>query len=285
MIEGTLQRKDLYRISHLHLFPLQIVIPVALIFAFSPVCSQTLEFGAFGGVSYYLGDLNPGKQFQQVQPAYGVLGRYNIDDRWTVKLSGYHGTVKGSSQSSTFLPGNELKFESPITDISAVAEFNFFEYFTGSHRNNITPYIYAGVGVFWFNPQADGQDLRALGTEGQTIGYDGRKPYSTMGISFPFGLGVKYSLSKKFCLTAFWELHKTFSDYIDDVSQTYYLDGHSINPDDIASVYSDPTRSHEPGMQRGNSHTKDWYSFAGVAVTYKFIIGSGKKCRDLRHKP
>src|ERR1039457_3911255 len=196
---------------------------------------QTFEAGLTGGVSYYLGDLNPGKHFQDPQIAYGMLIRYNFDTRWTVKLTGSRGTVKGNSASSTFLPGNQLNFESPITDLSGTAEFNFFDYFTGSGRDYFTPYIYAGIGVFWFNPKSNGQLLRSLGTEGQKIGYEGRKPYSTTSVSIPFGLGVKYSLSRKICIAAFWEMHKTFTDYIDDVSKTYYLNGAAINPNDQAS--------------------------------------------------
>jgi hypothetical protein len=100
----------------------------------------------------------------------------------------------------------------------------------------------------------------------------------------PFGLGVKLSLGKRFCLAAFWEMHKTFSDYIDDVSTTYYLQGPLINPEDKAAVLSDPSLNHQPGMQRGNSRNNDWYSFSGISLTYKFSIRAGKRCKDLRHK-
>ncbi len=246
--------------------------------------SQTFEVGAFGGDSYYLGDLNPGVHFQHPQFAFGVLMRYNLDTRWAVKLSGSMGKVTGSSESSTFLDQNGLTFESRITDISGTVEFNFFDYFTGSKREYFTPYIYTGFGFFWFDPTSKGQSLKAAGTEGQNVGYDGRKPYATLGVNIPFGLGVKLSLSKRFCLLAFWEMHKTFTDYIDDISKTYYLKGTEINPGDQASVLSDPTRNHAPGMERGNPRSKDWYSFSGLALTYKFTIRSSKKCKDVHHK-
>lgn len=245
---------------------------------------QTFEVGLFGGDSYYLGDLNPGKHFQYPQLAYGMLIRYNFDSRWTVKLSGSRGVVKGASSTSTFLPDNKLKFESPITDISGVVEFNFFDYFTGSDRDYFTPFIYTGIGVFWFNPSSDGQKLRSLGTEGQNDKYQGRKPYSTTSLAIPFGLGVKYSLSRRICIAAFWEMHKTFTDYIDDVSTTYYLNGPAINPNDQTKVLSDPSMNHQPGMQRGNSSNKDWYSFSGVTITYKFTIRAKRRCRDIHHK-
>jgi len=246
--------------------------------------TQSFDVGLYGGDSYYLGDLNPGKHFQYPQLAYGLFLKYNFDSRWSVKLSGSRGKVKGNSASSTFLPDNKLKFESPITDISGVCEFNFFDYFVGSDRDYITPYIYAGIGMFWFNPTADGQNLRSLGTEGQNRGFQGRKPYSTVSVSIPFGVGVKYSLSRRIGIGIFWEMHKTFTDYIDDVSTTYYLNGPAISPNDNASLLSDPSKNHQPGMQRGNTSNKDWYSFSGVTFTYKFTIHAKRRCRDIHHK-
>ena len=255
-----------------------------LLFLFlAPVTkAQDFEVGLAAGGSYYLGDLNPGTHFKNTQLAFGVLGRYNLSDRWTVRLSAMRGTVKGSSQSSEYMPSRNLVFESNVTDISAVAEFNFFPFFTGSRRNGITPFIYGGVGVTFFNPMSGGQALQPLGTEGQNVGYDGRKPYSLVQVNIPFGVGGKLSLSKRFCLTLFWEMHKLFNDYLDDVSTTYYLDGTAINPDDPAQALSDPSMNHMPGMKRGNATTDDWYSFSGVTLTYKFALGKSKRCRDLK---
>jgi len=239
-----------------------------------------MEVGVFVGDSYYIGDLNPNLPFKQAQLAYGIIGRYNLDARWTVKLSASRGTVKGNGKDKDFETGKGLSFESPITDVSATVEFNFLNYFTGSRGEIISPYLYGGIGFFFFDPKSGSTSLRSLGTEGQNIGYEGRSPYSTTGLNFPFGLGVKFSLGRRFCISAFWEMHKTFTDYIDDVSTTYYLNGSLINPTDQAGNYSDPTRNHKPGMERGNSRTKDWYSFSGAALTYKFDIRGKKRCKD-----
>ncbi len=250
-----------------------------LVFLFNSVKSQDMEVGLTGGAMYYLGDLNPGKQFLNSQVAYGLLVRYNIDSRWSVKLSGMQGSVKGDAALSTFLPDRGLTFSSQITDIAAVAEFNFLPYFTGSRRDRISPYIYAGFSVFFFDPISEGVHLRTMkvGTEGQTT------PYASFNFSIPFGLGAKFSLASRLGLQVYWEMHKTFTDYLADVSTTYYLDGPSINPNDQQSMLSDPTRNHTPGMQRGNEKNNDWYSVLGISITYKFNILSSKKCRDLKH--
>jgi hypothetical protein len=255
---------------------------LAFTFLVSSVFSQTMEIGLYGGVSYYLGDLNPGKHFLNSQISYGFLARYNIDSRWAVKISAYRGKVKGNSQSSNFLPDRNLSFESPVTDISATAEFNFLKYVTGSRRDFISPYIYTGISAFFYDPVANGYSLRSLGTEGQNVGFEGRKPYSNVSVAIPFGLGVKISLLRNLGMTVFWEMHKTFTDYLDDVSQTYYLNSQDINPNNPEEVLSDPSLTHQPGMERGNPKNQDWYSFTGLTLTYKFKLHGSRKCRDTK---
>src|SRR5512135_3448611 len=56
-----------------------------------PLRAQDYDVGLYGGGSYYLGDLNPGVHFQSTQLAFGALLRYNLDDRWSVKVSAYRG--------------------------------------------------------------------------------------------------------------------------------------------------------------------------------------------------
>ena len=282
MIPATVYKCGLSKTTTVKYVILRSCFLLALPFLALSAFPQTMEIGIYGGGSYYLGDLNPGKHFANTQISYGLLARYNIDSRWAIKINAYRGKVKGNSQSSNFLPDRNLSFESPVTDISAVAEFNFLKYFTGSRRDFISPYIYTGISAFFFDPVANGYSLRSLGTEGQQIGYEGRKPYSNVSIAIPFGLGVKFSLAKNLGMTLFWEMHKTFNDYLDDVSQTYYLDGQNINPDNPEEVLSDPSLNHQPGMERGNPKNQDWYSFTGLTLTYKFKLHGSRKCRDTK---
>ena len=241
---------------------------------------KTIEVGVFGGGSYYVGDLNPGTPFLMSKPAYGLVARLNLNPRWTIKLSGYRGKIAGDDNISNAMANRDLKFESNITDISAVIELNFFNYITGSTRNFIAPYIFIGIGVFMFEPVADGVSLRDLGTEGQNVGFFERSSYHTTQLAIPFGIGFKYSLNKKLGFAIEWGLRKTFTDYIDDVSTTYYLDGENIDPSNVAEVMSDPTMNHKPYEMRGNPSTDDWYSFFGITLTYKFNLGRDKGCSD-----
>ncbi len=252
--------------------------------AFFVKAQKTMEVGLFGGGSYYIGDLNPGMHFLMTKPAYGLVARLNLDSRWAVKLSAYRGEVAGDDNISKRIEGRDLRFSSPVTDISAVVELNFLNYVTGSTMNYLTPYIFGGVGFFMFNPEADGVALRDLGTEGQNVGFDGRSRYQTSQLAFPFGIGFKYSLNKRLGFAFEWGIRKTFTDYIDDVSTTYYLNGESISTSNVAGMLSDPTRSHQPYEARGNASTKDWYAFFGMTFTYKFRLGNDRGCRDFGNR-
>ena len=47
--------------------------------------AQYSEFGIMGGVSYYMGDLNPETPFKKVLPAGGAFYRYNFNERFSAR--------------------------------------------------------------------------------------------------------------------------------------------------------------------------------------------------------
>lgn len=252
--------------------------------------AQRNEIGITVGGSYYLGDINPSGQFVQTKPAAGLVYRYVFNPRWALKFDGIYGTVEGSDAESKFDEKRNLSFKSYITEVSTQLELNFLPYITGDKDAYVTPYIFAGLSLFSFNPKAeyDGTwyDLQPLGTEGQgTSKYYDRKPYSLTKLAFPFGLGFKYSIGKVFCVGAEWGMRKTTTDYLDDISTTY-ADPTVLAAENtpIAALLADRTIT-ETGqtedhtdLQRGNSSTKDWYSYAGIILTVKFKTGGSKSC-------
>jgi len=244
--------------------------------------AQTVELGLFGGGTYYLGELNPGLPFVNTQPAFGVSARYSKSTRWSYKLTYIRGKVTGSDDQFSGVVNRGLAFKSNINDFSLVAEFSFWDYFTGSKNDYFTPYLFAGVGFFTFTPMSlDGVKLRPLGTEGQNDPTRGQDPYNSYSVSVPFGVGLKYSVSRRIGLNFEWGMRKTFTDYIDDISTTYYLDGSQIDPNVPAEILSDPTMNHQQGMQRGDPKNFDWVSYAGLTISYKIDLFSKKRCDNL----
>lgn len=241
--------------------------------------AQFSEFGLMGGVSYYMGDLNPETPFKQVLPAGGAFYRYNFNERFSLRGTFTLGYVMGDDAKSKVQSqlDRNLRFESWLYEFSITGEFNFFRYAPGDMKHFITPFLFGGIAVFKFNPRAEASDgnmyeLQPLGTEGQgTVAYPDRKKYSLTTASIPFGLGVKCNISKTFSVGLEWGMRYTFTDYLDDVSGTY------ASPDVIQSergnvAYELSNRSNLQdetleGRQRGNSKTNDWYSFALVTFS------------------
>lgn len=257
------------------------------------ICSLSLnaqksEVGPFFGTSFYIGDLNPTSLFANPKLVGGILYRYNFNPRWALKANILFANVAASDYRNNNQYERNLSFRSPITEIGAEVELNFFNLYNTSGRNRITPYIFAGIAVFSFNPQAElnGQyyDLQPLGTEGQ--GMEGEKDfYSLTSVAIPFGLGVKVNIGRYISFGLEWGMRYTFTDYLDDVGGNYYDNDllRDARGDIVADLADRSPFVHPAGTGRGNITTKDLYSFLGGSVTFKF--GNEDRYCDLKHKP
>lgn len=242
-----------------------------------------MEVGIFLGGSYYIGELNQVHLGQFTKPAGGVVFRYNFNKRLAARANGLYGILEAHDSHSPIpaFKQRNLSFKSNVIEFSAQLEFNFLDYEMGNERRKFTPYIFGGIAGFKFKPQGDlggtWVDLQPLGTEGQGLpGGASKKKYKLTQMSLPFGLGIRTHLAENIGLSIEWGLRKTFTDYIDDVSTTYYDPVALAAAHGAASaVLSDPSIGKDPnysnvGRQRGNPTNKDWYSFVGFALTVKF---------------
>ena len=236
------------------------------------------EIGILLGASYYLGDLNT-VHFNQSSPAAGLVIRKNIDKRFAYKAEIMYLNLRSDERSSDDIiaASRGLHFRSPVYELSGQVEFNFLPYDPGNPLYTWTPFVYGGVSIFNFNPQAendDGEwvDLQALGTEGQgTTSFPERKKYSLIQFSAALGGGVKIAVSNSFNIIFEYSTRKTFTDYLDDVSTTY--PGENLTDMTLEAIYMsdpvDPALLHEKGDQRGGPEKNDWYSFAGITLSFK----------------
>ena len=184
--------------------------------------------------------------------------------------------LNGSDEKSGYRPERGLSFKTNVHDFALIAEFNFFDYFTGSRRNGLSPYLFGGLSVFYFNPKAhDGKELHDEITD---VEYDKddneyKVNYSLVNLSIPFGIGVKYSVNKKLGTALEWRWDLTVTDWLDDFHAYYPSDNNE---------YSDPTNftnnSGDLYIQRGNKSDNDWYGYLNFSLTYKFILPGGKDC-------
>lgn len=265
-------------------------IPVILLFLLVRTgYAQYYEVGLFGGVSNYQGDLAP-VAFNPVEThlATGVFAKYNFNKYFSVKASYYNGRISGddSHYDQAFRQKRNLHFRSDIHEFSLFGEMNITGFQPHRHKNLLSPYVFAGIGFFHFNPQAqyNGQwvDLQPLGTEGQgTSAYPNRIPYDLTQLCIPMGLGFKGNISRHWNLGIELGWRKTFTDYLDDVSSTYVAKEILLAENGVlAWELSNRSDEINNGVEylkddqylRGDPVDKDWFFFVGLIVSYNMDL-------------
>ncbi len=255
---------------------------LALSIILSITCTQAdaqkgYEVGGWLGVAHYFGDLNTTFKVNRPGIAGGIVGRYNFNTRISVKVSANYGRVSAydSDSKNQFELTRNLSFRSNIIEGAGQIEFNFLPYIHGSRDDFFTPYLFGGLGFFYFNPQAklDGEwiPLQPLGTEGQPIGGE----YNKGQMSLVYGAGFKMDLSYAWSLNFELSARALFTDYLDDVS-TVYPNSVELQAlrGDVAAMLSDRSLEvsseaiGEQGRQRGTSTTNDAFAFLSIGLVY-----------------
>jgi hypothetical protein len=249
---------------------------------------QEGEIGLSVGSSQYFGDLNPNPRFNTPNVAASAFFRKNLGGYVALRVAGTYTFLAYSDRYNTdneFMYRRNLSFNTNVWEGTIQGDFNFFKYLPGSEHHRFTPYITFGIGVFSYNPYTyyQGQKvyLRPLGTEGQgSAAYPDRKPYGSMAVCFPLGVGVKYSVSRMINI-GFEVLYRfTTTDYIDDVSKTYAPNAQpQYLPNGQPTLwYALEDRSYETGepigiqgRQRGYSNQNDSYLTAQFTVSFNLF--------------
>jgi outer membrane protein W len=204
---------------------------------------STSEIGlALGGLNYK-GELSPNYRFLNNQPALAVFYRKDISQPITLK-----GSVLLSHRIVNNNTFNDKAFDLPlhnyrqaeaavsVIEISAVGEYNFLDYYDFSQKVRISPYFFGGVSGMIY-------DVR-LTTENDDLKDRLEKPSEkNAAVSIPFGVGVKYALSKHWNLGLEFGARKLFTDQADNLFE-------------------------KDGKRLANPYLNDWLFFNGVSVSY-----------------
>lgn len=252
-----------------------------------PLFSQYFEAGLWGGVSNYQGDLAEVLFVpSETHLAYGAFGKYNFNEWFSMKLGYYDGFISGSDRNAR-QPWKQLRnlsFISQIQEVSLLGEVSLLKFNPLAREHLLAPYIFAGIGIFHFDPMAWYQgiwyELQPLGTEGQgTSYYPNRKRYPLTQWTVPLGLGFKGSFAKHWNIGIEMGWRKTFTDYLDDVSSTY-VSKEILLADNgpISWQLSNRTDEVDGGVEvlkddskmRGDPTRKDWYIFSGIYLSRNF---------------
>ena len=192
---------------------------------YSAVGQPNSDYGIFGGVSTYLGDINPGRIMYSPLPAAGILYRYNLHPRQAIRGSIFYGGLRANDLdfNNVFQTTRNSSFTGSVAELAAQFEFNFLPYTTQGKLWDFSPYIAAGAGVVFINTVTN-----------------------SIEPVIPFSFGFKVNIYKNMGLEAEYGFRKTFYDNFDGLN------------DMVAEE------------DRGLIHNNDWYSFAGIVLTWKF---------------
>jgi hypothetical protein len=246
---------------------------------------QYSEIGVFGGGTNFIGDV--GNYGIHLPRGYvsGLVFRNQFNNYWSVRAHFKYGTLQNDDAISTlpYRRQRNLNFGTDIWEGGILFEFNFFEFETGSRMNH-SPYIFAGVAMFRFNPTTtfDGNiiELQPLGTEGQGTLLSSRAPYGLNAFAIPFGIGYRFTLNDVMGLSLECGFRRASTDYLDDVSGNYVnVAALSEEKGELAALLSDRSVAgyENAGRPRGNGQKRDWYVFSGVTLFFK-LTSRREKC-------
>ena len=234
------------------------------------------EVGPWLGASNYFGDLNTEYRFDKLGLAGGALVRFNFNDRlaFGLGMNYAHIAANDANSGNVFQQRRNLNFKSNIYEGVARFDFNFLPYVHGHRDQFFTPYVFAGLSMFYYNPKKklDGTtyELRQYGTEGQFEGDE----YNSTTAALAYGLGIKYDINYRWSINVELSARKIFTDYLDDVSATY-PDRRDLEAQRgaLAVALSDPSiepKIGDAGRQRGNGKKNDIILLGKVGLLYYF---------------
>jgi hypothetical protein len=201
----------------------------------------TSEIGIGIGGANYKGEISPNYRFLNNQPAMTVFYRHNISAPLSLKaaLMGSHRifndkAFKDESQDLPYHDWRNMDLKLSMVEFSLNMEYNFLDYYADIRQpHRVSPYFFAGVALLNYNHQ--------LSRQGDIL-----EPFDNkFTVAVPFGVGVKYALSKQWNLGLEFGARKMFNDIIDYLNEN----------DDISIA---------------NPFDKDMYFYNGISLSYTF---------------
>ncbi|WMJ72569.1 DUF6089 family protein [Cytophagaceae bacterium ABcell3] len=207
---------------------------------------QKNEIGISLGALNYTGEYAPRFDVLNYRPGGMVFYRRNFSPVFTLRGSIMTGRIKGSDEGAQdpVPAARDGEFHNNITEAAIMAEYNFLDFRRYKDRRRFAPYLTAGLAIFNYQRAYPGTAIRG----------------GAVNPSIPIGIGIKYKLTKTVNLNAEFVARKTFTDYLDNISDTY-ADGYS--------------------KQLANPHLNDWYYYTGFSISYTFY---GIACPEFQRK-
>ncbi len=244
--------------------------------------AQDIDLGVALGTTFYSGDLVPrefGIYVNDLYPSGGPFARFNFNRFLSVRTGFLYARVSGDDANYGLDQVRGLNFRSDIFELYALGEINLGNFGYRTSSAVFMPYLAAGGGVFYFNPQfnRDGEwiDTQPLGTEAQGLeGYPA--PYDRVQYNLQLGAGVKLLLNERWMIGGELVGRYLFTDYLDDVGsmpvnyQTIF-DGNGPTAAYVSRPTLDPGQENTDVTYVRGGEGRDWYYFMGLTLSFRLV--------------
>lgn len=295
---------------------------------------------AGAGVNMFMGDLGGGDgkaghvlnfkdmDFNALRPSLTLGYKYKIAQRWSLRANVLYSAASAddSRAENDGRFDRNLNFKSNLWDLGGCVDFYFIKEKEVPAYGNLnfwkrwSAYVFAGASAVFYNPKGelngDWVKLRELHTEGQETGVTYKTlnrygdveevetddEYGKVTFSYPFGIGIKYLINRKWAIGLEVAQRYTTTDYIDDVHSRYYFNYDNIRDYNYSNFIEHPSikapstntmlvsdkhldasgniasEKYPTGWQgRASNDYKDAYWTVMFTVNYKFLKNTGNQ--------
>lgn len=175
-----------------------------------------MELGAMAGPCFYLGDANYSGLYKNMGLGGGLMARYNLNPRMSLKFDIAYGKISGDAATLENkypeIEGQKWNFDESVIDIGCQYEISFWGFGTGGGykgTKRLTPYIQVGFGFTYCN--------------------------DIFTANIPLGVGLKYKLKERVNVGIDWTMRFSMHDGLDGISDPYNIKGGTLKNKDSYS--------------------------------------------------
>jgi len=235
-----------------------------------------LEFGLYSGLAIFNGTISQSSLISNDKNLFNGLNiNYTIFSNLSVSMTIASFKLSNSDENSN---NNEqqargMSFSTSMLGVSTSINYDFVDNRLYTKARRIRPSIGVGLDVNSFSPSGiyNGVEykLQPLGTGGQLIDST-KKAYSSLALGYFFNFKIKYQINRFNSIGLHMSIHKSLSDYLDDVGPDLYpsidkIINSKVENKDAAIYFSNPGSRSVVGQYRNSpNNAKDGYINFGI---------------------
>jgi hypothetical protein len=198
--------------------------------------AQRNEIGGGIGIANYVGDINNNINFLFTSPAIHGFYRYNFSGAvvWRLQAAYFSLYATDNVGGDPYQAIRQATFSKAIWEAATLVEYNFLSFRNPKRGQFWSPYWFGGFSIF----RMPGSVPRFSGGAA-----------SSFQPAIPFGVGIKVAYRGPWNIGLEFGARKTFTDYLDNLGDSYS----------------------STGFQRAIPDSKDWYYHTTINLSYTFL--------------